>query len=100
MEPIREMFRQHAWATLTLIDDYMGLPTEQLHEAVPGTYGPILSTVVRLVGADSTASIGSLYEACSSCSTGTQASMRNTGQRGAAVANASGSFGNPSNRSK
>jgi uncharacterized damage-inducible protein DinB len=52
MEPLREMFRHHAWATLTLIDNCMSLPPERLHEAVPGTYGPILNTMVHLVGAD------------------------------------------------
>lgn len=52
MDPLREMFRHHAWATLTLIDRCMGLPAEPLHEAVPGTYGSILDTLVHLVGAD------------------------------------------------
>lgn len=52
MDPLREMFRHHAWATLTLIDNCMKLAPESLQEAVPGTYGPILSTLVHLVGAE------------------------------------------------
>jgi uncharacterized damage-inducible protein DinB len=52
MDPLHELFRHHAWATLTLIDHCIGLPPELLHQAVPGTYGPILNTLVHLVGAD------------------------------------------------
>ena len=52
MDPLREMFRHHIWATLTLIDHCLGLPPEALEKAVPGTYGPVLNTLVHLVGAD------------------------------------------------
>ncbi len=52
MDPLREMFHHHAWATLTLIDHCNSLPPEPLHEAVPGTYGAILNTLTHLVGAD------------------------------------------------
>ena len=52
MDPLREMFRHHAWATLTLLDYCERLPPEQLRETAPGTYGPILETFVHLVGAD------------------------------------------------
>ncbi len=52
MNALREMFCHHAWATLMLIDTCTGLPPESLREAVPGTYGPILNTLVHLVGAD------------------------------------------------
>ena len=52
MDPLREMFRHHAWATLTLLDYCAGLPPEKLREPALGTYGPILETFVHLVGAD------------------------------------------------
>jgi uncharacterized damage-inducible protein DinB len=52
MEPLREMFRHHAWATLTLLDYCERLPPEKLREAAPGTYGPILETFIHLVAAD------------------------------------------------
>jgi uncharacterized damage-inducible protein DinB len=52
MDPLREMFRHHAWATLKLLDHCAGLPAEKLREAAPGTYGPILETFVHLVAAN------------------------------------------------
>jgi uncharacterized damage-inducible protein DinB len=52
MEPLREIFRHHFWATLKLIDACMELPPESLQITAPGTYGPILNTLVHLVGAD------------------------------------------------
>ena len=52
MDALREIFRHHAWATRTLIDRCASLTPAQLSEAVPGTYGPILPTLVHLVGAD------------------------------------------------
>ena len=52
MDPLREMFRHHVWATLTLIDHCISLAPEPLHEAIPGTYGPILNTLTHLIGAD------------------------------------------------
>jgi uncharacterized damage-inducible protein DinB len=48
----RELFRYHAWATVTLIDHCARLPPEQLRRAVPGTHGSILATLVHLVAAD------------------------------------------------
>src|SRR5262245_46107441 len=44
LDPLREMFRYHAWATLTLLDYCAGLPSETLYETAPGTYGTILRT--------------------------------------------------------
>lgn len=52
MEALREIFHHHAWATLALIDHCANLTPEQLQEAVPGTYGPIVPTLAHLVGAD------------------------------------------------
>ena len=52
MEPLRELFRHHAWATLTLIDHCAGLPPEALQASVPGTAGTIHHTLVHLVAAD------------------------------------------------
>lgn len=52
MGPLRDLFRHHAWATTTLIDYCATLPPEQLHASAPGTYGPVLATLVHLVAAD------------------------------------------------
>jgi uncharacterized damage-inducible protein DinB len=52
LDPLREMFRYHAWATLTLLDYCAGLPSETLYETAPGTYGTILRTFAHLVGND------------------------------------------------
>lgn len=52
MEPLRELFQYHAWATLRLIDHCMGLSEALVQESVPGTYGPIVHTFTHLVGAD------------------------------------------------
>lgn len=52
MDPLREMFQHHSWATLSLIDHCASLPDQRLREAIPGTYGPILPTLIHLVGAD------------------------------------------------
>ena len=52
MDPLRELFHHHAWATLRLIDYCATLPPERLREVAPGTYGPILATLVHLVAAD------------------------------------------------
>ncbi len=51
-DAIRVMFRHHFWATLALIDHCSKLSQEQLHEAAPGTYGPISQTLAHLVNAD------------------------------------------------
>lgn len=37
MDTLRELFRYHTWATLTLIDHCTGLPAEALCESAPGT---------------------------------------------------------------
>jgi len=52
MDTLRELFRYHAWATLTLIDHCAGLPAEALHESASGTYGSVLETLVHLVAAE------------------------------------------------
>jgi uncharacterized damage-inducible protein DinB len=52
MDPLREMFHHHAWATLRLLDYCASLSPDQLREKAPGTYGSILDTFVHLVAAD------------------------------------------------
>ncbi len=52
MDPLRTLFGHHAWATLRLIEHCGRLRAEQLQETVPGTAGPIMSTLVHLVAAD------------------------------------------------
>lgn len=52
MNPLQEIFHYHGWSTLTLMDFCSNLPSETLHKAVPGTFGPILDTFVHLVAAD------------------------------------------------
>src|SRR5215211_5869018 len=52
MDTLRELFRYHVWATLTLIDHCLGLPAEALRQAAPGTYGPILATLAHVVTAE------------------------------------------------
>ena len=52
MDPLRTLFHHHFWATLTLIDCCLGLPTELLQELVPGTDRAILNTLGHLVGSD------------------------------------------------
>jgi uncharacterized damage-inducible protein DinB len=52
MKPLRAMFDHHAWATHKLIDFCVTLPPDQLRATVPGTYGPIMPTLVHLVAAD------------------------------------------------
>jgi uncharacterized damage-inducible protein DinB len=47
-----DAFGHHVWATLTLIDSCLALPSEQLETTVPGTYGSIIDTMRHLVGAD------------------------------------------------
>jgi len=49
---VRAMFAHHLWATRRLISHLEGLPRERLDDAVPGTYGSILSTLTHLVDAD------------------------------------------------
>lgn len=52
MEPLRELFRHHAWATTALIEHCERLPPEVLAATVPGTMGSISDTLLHLVGAD------------------------------------------------
>ena len=52
MEPLRELFHHHAWATQALIDHCAGLPPEALQATVPGTAGTIQHTLGHLVAAD------------------------------------------------
>ncbi len=52
MDPLRTMFRHHAWATLKLIDHCAGLSPEQLQRTAPGTRGSVIDTLVHLVAAD------------------------------------------------
>jgi uncharacterized damage-inducible protein DinB len=52
MEPLREMFRYHEWATRTLIEHCMTVPPERLSEPAAGTYGAILPTLVHLLAAE------------------------------------------------
>lgn len=50
---LREMFAHHLWATERLVDHLGALPEGRLDEAVPGTYGSMISTLTHLVDADS-----------------------------------------------
>lgn len=52
MEPPRELFRHHAWATQALIDHCAGLPPDTLQATAPGTTDTIHHTLVHLVAAD------------------------------------------------
>ncbi|HKF17593.1 MAG TPA: DinB family protein [Candidatus Dormibacteraeota bacterium] len=52
MDPLRTMFRHHAWATRMLIDHCASLPPESMAESAPGTRGPIMDTLVHLLAAD------------------------------------------------
>jgi uncharacterized damage-inducible protein DinB len=52
LDPLRELFRHHAWATQALIDHCAGLPPDALQATVPGTAGTIHHTLVHLVAAD------------------------------------------------
>ncbi len=52
MNPLREMFLHHDWATRTLFDRCRALPAADLQQTVPGTYGTILGTLVHLVSGD------------------------------------------------
>ncbi len=49
---LQDAFDHHVWASLRLIDACAQLTLDQLAQAVPGTYGPIIDTVRHLVGAD------------------------------------------------
>jgi uncharacterized damage-inducible protein DinB len=49
---LRSMFEHHLWATGKLIDHLESLPRERLDEAVPGTYGSTLATLIHLIDAD------------------------------------------------
>lgn len=52
LDALRDLFRYHEWATLTLVDRCRSLTAEQLSQSAPGTRGAILDTLVHLVAAD------------------------------------------------
>jgi len=52
IDPLREMFHYHYWATFSLIDYLSTLPAERLNETAPGTAGTIQETLAHLVRAD------------------------------------------------
>ncbi len=52
IDPLREMFNYHYWATFKLIDHLANLPPERLNDTVPGTAGSIHDTLIHLVGAE------------------------------------------------
>ena len=49
---MEDAFAHHVWATLTLANACLALPSEQLATTVPGTYGSIHDTMRHIVGAD------------------------------------------------
>jgi uncharacterized damage-inducible protein DinB len=49
---LEDAFAHHVWATLRLVDTCVGLSTQQLETAVPGTYGSILDTLRHCIGSD------------------------------------------------
>ena len=51
-DPLRDLFRYHTWATLTLLDYCASLPPERLDETAPGTMGTIRETFGHLIAAD------------------------------------------------
>lgn len=48
----RELFRHHTWANLRLLEHCVTLPAEALNAEAPGTYGPVMTTLRHLAGAD------------------------------------------------
>ena len=48
----RDALSHHVWATERLIDACCELSAEQLTQAVPGIYGPVLGTLRHLVATD------------------------------------------------
>jgi uncharacterized damage-inducible protein DinB len=53
VSPMRDAFAHHIWATGRVIEACGALEPAQLDTEVPGTYGPILTTLRHLVGSDS-----------------------------------------------
>lgn len=49
---VRALFAHHLWATRRMIDHLERLSPDRLDDAIPGTYGSILSTLTHLVDAD------------------------------------------------
>ena len=47
-----DAFAHHIWATERLIDACAGLTPDQLRVPAPGTYGPVMATLVHLVSSD------------------------------------------------
>lgn len=52
MDLVQELFRQHTWATLRLIDYCTGLPADRLNEIVPATERSILQMLTHVVGTE------------------------------------------------
>ncbi|HEV7216715.1 MAG TPA: DinB family protein [Chloroflexota bacterium] len=52
MDPLRELFDHHCWATDTLIAHCATLPPDAWQATVPGTAGTVHHTLVHIVGAD------------------------------------------------
>ncbi|MEO7912454.1 MAG: DinB family protein [Roseiflexaceae bacterium] len=52
MDPIQELFRYHAWATVQLIDYCLSQPAATLHELVIGTDRSILHTLTHVAGTE------------------------------------------------
>ncbi|MGA7671908.1 MAG: DinB family protein [Nitrolancea sp.] len=52
-DPIRDLFRYHTWATLTLLDFCAGLPDSELDKTTPGTMGTIRETFTHMIASDS-----------------------------------------------
>ena len=52
MDPLRELFRYHSWATLRLLDHCAQLSASELDGSVPGTYGTVHDTLWHIVAAD------------------------------------------------
>jgi uncharacterized damage-inducible protein DinB len=52
MDPLRELFRYHSWATLRLLDHCALLSEPDLNGTVPGTYGTVHNTLWHIVAAD------------------------------------------------
>jgi uncharacterized damage-inducible protein DinB len=53
MEPLREAFQHHFWATEALIEHLRSLPADAAAATSTGVYGDVLATLSHLVDADS-----------------------------------------------
>jgi len=52
MEPLREAFQHHFWATGKLIDHLRSLPEAALSASGEGVYGEAIATLSHMLGAD------------------------------------------------